>query len=60
VDLIRDYAARDDFEPLKERLGLLAAMGLGDAYDDIVFGLFCSRRRQHFKVLPTPGAALPW
>ena len=49
VALVRDDPARDDFEPLKKRLGLLAAMRLDDTDDDIdAFGLFCLRRGQHF------------
>ena len=38
---ISDTPARKDFEPLKKRLRLLAAMRLDDADDDInAFGLF--------------------
>ena len=47
--LIGHDPARDDFEPLKERFGLLAAMRLDDADDDIdAFGLFGLCRGQHF------------
>ena len=54
--LIGDDPARDDFEPLKKRFGLLAAMRLGDADDDIdAFGLFCPRRGQHFIGLADAG-----
>ncbi len=46
---ISDTPAREDFEPLKKRLRLLAAMRLDDADDDIrAFGLFCTGRGQHF------------
>ena len=49
VALVIDDPARDNFEPLQKRLGLLTAMRLGDADDDIgAFGLFCPRCRQHF------------
>src|SRR5208282_2289171 len=56
VALVSDDPARDDFEPLQKRFGLLAAMRLGDADDDIdAFGLFCPRRRQHFIGLADAG-----
>jgi len=41
VAFVIDDPARNDFEPLQKRLGLLAAMRLGDADDDIGrFGFF--------------------
>ena len=56
VALVIDDPARDDFEPLQKRLGLLAAMRLGDADDDIdAFGLLCLRRGQHFIGLADAG-----
>jgi len=41
--LIRDDPARDDFKPLEERFGLLAAMRLDDADDDIDASAFFAR-----------------
>ena len=56
VALIGNNPARDDFEPLKKRLGLLAAMRLDNADDDIdALGLFCPRHGQHFIGLADAG-----
>ena len=53
---IGDTPARDDFEPLKQRPGLLAAMRLDDADDDVnALHLFCPRRGQHFIGLADAG-----
>jgi hypothetical protein len=54
--LIGDDPARDGFEPLKQRLGLFAAMRFDDTDDNIdAFGFFCSRRGQHFIGLANTG-----
>src|SRR5262249_40880200 len=54
--LVLDMTARDDLEPVEQRLGLLAAMRLDDADDDVEpLAALSLRRLQHRE-----GLADPW